>query len=158
MFAGLRECFNSRADLTVETSDWNSLVVFRTTPSEINCDATSSEVRVKSEGTLCAELSYATYLAIPAVIIPLQPGGNANLSRIVYNHCAAGASNFQIWMEVPVSLPNETGNGAVNGYGSTANNIRYIRVSASHIFRVLAALGYAIVRFFVSNVYNKVSL
>ncbi|XP_075247356.1 protein arginine N-methyltransferase 5-like [Convolutriloba macropyga] len=122
-FKTLRECFNSRADLTVETSDWNSLVVFRTTPSEINCDATSSEVRVKSEGTLCAELSYATYLAIPAVIIPLQPGGNANLSRIVYNHCAAGASNFQIWMEVPVALTNETGNGAVNGYGSTANNI-----------------------------------
>ena len=69
--SALRDCYNSRADLTVETVDWNSLVVFRASP-EINCDSISAEERRKSDEVLASDLSYATYLAVPAVIVSIK--------------------------------------------------------------------------------------
>ena len=102
--------------MTLDTVDWNNLVVFRTS-SDISCDHEIDDVRMTSEKRLLSEFTYASYLAVPAVFLSLSSKSNVNLARIVYNHCY-GLSNFTIWIEVPVCMEELTGaenGGEVNG-------------------------------------------
>ena len=80
-FADLKDCPEYRADLTLDTSDWNNLVVFRTS-SDISCDHELDDVRLRSEKKLLSEFAYASYLAVPAVLLslPSRVGNDMNYS------------------------------------------------------------------------------
>ena len=80
----LKDCPESRADLTLDTVDWNNLVVFRTS-SDISCDHDLDDVRLTSEKKLLSEFAYASYLAVPAVLLALPSRVGTELAQLLLN-------------------------------------------------------------------------
>jgi len=94
----------TRSDLLLASSDWNSLVVGRLSPT-IDVDSEVEHVRKNSESRLMQELKYASHLGLPAIQLKLCGLKHTNLARILSNYITKGA-NFQVWLQVPLTAPS----------------------------------------------------
>lgn len=94
----------TRSDLLLASSDWNSLVVGRLSPT-IDVDSEVEHVRKNSESRLMQELKYASHLGLPAIQLKLCGLKHTNLARILANYITKGA-NFQVWLQVPLTAPS----------------------------------------------------
>ncbi|KAH0535353.1 protein arginine N-methyltransferase 5 [Cotesia glomerata] len=95
----------TRADMVLNSSDWNALIVGKLSPY-INVDSPVQHVRENSEAMLAQELSLASHLSIPAITFKLQGGidKNVNLACII-NDKVVSVSNTQIWVQIPMENP-----------------------------------------------------
>jgi len=93
----------TRADVILNSSDWNSLVVGKLS-SYIDLDNEDEKVRKHSEKTLEQELSFAGHLGLPAVMISLRKK-SVNLARFLHNKVLLSPQNqarFYVWMRLPM--------------------------------------------------------
>ncbi|KAM6298204.1 LOW QUALITY PROTEIN: protein arginine N-methyltransferase 5, partial [Podargus strigoides] len=111
----------TRSDLLLSGRDWNTLIVGRLSPW-IRPDSPLDSVRRNSEAAMLQELDFGAYLGLPAFLLPLGPGGNPNLARLLCAHLHSGHHSAMFWgARVPLLAPenvredliqNEGGEGA----------------------------------------------
>ncbi|KAG8037995.1 hypothetical protein G9C98_006320 [Cotesia typhae] len=95
----------TRADMVLNSSDWNSLIVGKLSPY-INVDSPVQHVRENSEAMLAQELSLASHLSIPAITFKLQGDINKNINlACIINNKVVTVSNTQIWVQIPMENP-----------------------------------------------------
>ncbi|XP_052284761.1 protein arginine N-methyltransferase 5-like isoform X2 [Dreissena polymorpha] len=90
----------TRSDLCMTSSDWGSLVVGKTSPW-LELDSKVEHIRKNSELALKEELTYASHLGLPAILIPLKTGQIVNLARTINEHLQGGFFQQQFWIQVP---------------------------------------------------------
>ncbi|KAI6647232.1 Protein arginine N-methyltransferase 5-like [Oopsacas minuta] len=100
--ADKREEPMSRSDLTLSTNDWNQLIVGKIS-SWINLEHSSKKVRESHEKAFYEELSYATHLSIPAVLVELNSSDCENLSSSLVAYLQQ--TNQHVWVKVPLTYP-----------------------------------------------------
>jgi protein arginine N-methyltransferase 5 len=93
----------ARSDLLLNSSQWSSQVVGKTSPW-IDADSPSDAYRRDSEAALRQELSWAAHLSLHAVLLPPPKLGAANYARIV-NQFLGALSHTALWVRVPLVDP-----------------------------------------------------
>ena len=93
----------ARSDLLLNSSQWSSLVVGKTSPW-IDPDAASRPLRRDSEAALRQELAWAAHLSLHAVLLPPPALKAANYARLV-NQFLGALSHTALWVRVPVVAP-----------------------------------------------------
>lgn len=91
----------TRSDLCLSSTDWNNLVVGKVSPW-LRLDSPHYQIRRNSELALREELSYASHLGMPAVLIPVYSGECFNLARTLNEHILASYIPQQYWIQVPM--------------------------------------------------------
>lgn len=95
----------TRSDLLFPGGDWSSLVVGKVSPW-IDVD---SKCETRSRNAVCSlqqEMSFATHLSLPAVMMKLRSYRNARLAQLV-NDALISSHILQIWLSVPLKNPVE---------------------------------------------------
>ena len=93
----------ARSDLLLNSSQWSSQVVGKTSPW-IDPDAASRPLRRDSEAALRQELAWAAHLSLHAVLLPPPALKAANYARLV-NQFLGALSHTALWVRVPVVAP-----------------------------------------------------
>ncbi|CAG2240440.1 HSL7 [Mytilus edulis] len=88
----------TRSDMLLTGQDWNSLVALR------------------------QELTFASHLAIPSVLIPLKNGNITNLARILNEHLVNSYANQQYWIHVPTMSPRDQIDPLIEGQTEEIEN------------------------------------
>lgn len=92
----------TRSDLLLTSADWSSLIVGLLS-RHLNLESENAAVRRGAEETLKRELSFASHLGLPAIMVPLTKLNNANLARNIYGYMLkVGHSHGQVWLKVPM--------------------------------------------------------
>lgn len=98
----------SRSDLILTSQDWNRLVVGKLS-TYLEVDSEVEHVRKTSEAVFLQELEFASHLSLPAILLPLHPGNNLNLAKILYSKMSGGCT-YQVWIQVPI-MTRKSGHG-----------------------------------------------
>ncbi|XP_067002260.2 protein arginine N-methyltransferase 5 [Anabrus simplex] len=93
----------TRSDLILSSSDWNNLIVGKLSPY-IDVDSQDPAQRRHAEEVLTQELTYASHLSLPAILIALRNSNHVNLARIIHNKIQAGCA-YQIWVHLNMKNP-----------------------------------------------------
>jgi len=96
----------TRADVVLSGNDWGTYVVGRLDDESNGVDSRVPSIRKRSEIRLKEELRYASHLGLPAIMVKLRDGNCVNLARILSNTVAKDQGNQQVWVQVPMSVPN----------------------------------------------------
>ncbi|XP_045600789.2 protein arginine N-methyltransferase 5 [Procambarus clarkii] len=97
----------TRSDLLLSSSEWNSLIVGRISPTAIlNLESPVNSLRHNSEETITQELTFAAHLGLPAVMFSLSTERCTNIARIIHNRVVQGVC-YQVWVRVPMQAPEE---------------------------------------------------
>lgn len=98
----------SRSDLVLPSQDWSSLVTLRIS-KWIDVDSPVESFRKTCEKVLYQELSYASHVGVPAVILDVRSRRCVNLARMLHNYIMASTAYqlmFQAWLLVPMEAPS----------------------------------------------------
>ncbi|MDB9924768.1 protein arginine N-methyltransferase [bacterium] len=93
----------ARSDLLLNSSQWSSQVVGKTSPW-IDCDSASPPSRRDGEAALRQELMWAAHLSLHAVLLPHPGFSSANYARVV-NQFLGALFSTALWVRVPVVAP-----------------------------------------------------
>ncbi|XP_071172754.1 protein arginine N-methyltransferase 5-like [Mytilus galloprovincialis] len=111
----------TRSDMLLTGQDWNSLVVGKISPW-LQPDSRVDVIRKNSEAALRQELTFASHLAIPSVLIPLKNGNITNLARILNEHLVNSYANQQYWIHVPTMSPRDQIDPLIEGQTEEIEN------------------------------------
>lgn len=100
--AAKRNSAFTRSDMILSSQDWSTLVVGRLSVTHMDLDCKNEARRRHCEQMFVEELSYASHLTLPAIVIPLKNSNPVNLARHLRSRLSAGCS-YQIWMEVDLT-------------------------------------------------------
>ena len=93
----------TRSDLLLNSTQWSSQVVGKTSPW-IDADSASAPSRRDGEAALRQELMWAAHLSLHAVLLPTPSFSAANYARVV-NQFLSALSSTALWVRVPVVAP-----------------------------------------------------
>jgi len=93
----------ARSDLLLNSTQWSSQVVGKTSPW-IDCDSASVPNRRDGEAALRQELMWAAHLSLHAVLLPAPSCSATNYARVV-NQFLSALSSTALWVRVPVVAP-----------------------------------------------------
>ena len=93
----------ARSDLLLNSTQWSSQVVGKTSPW-IDADSASAPSRRDGEAALRQELMWAAHLSLHAVLLPTPSFSAANYARVV-NQFLSALSSTALWVRVPVVAP-----------------------------------------------------
>mmetsp|Transcript_3808 Transcript_3808/g.5845 ORF Transcript_3808/g.5845 Transcript_3808/m.5845 type:complete len:170 (-) Transcript_3808:1464-1973(-) len=92
----------TRTDLILNSQQWGTLIVGKLTEI-LDLDSEFLGTRRASEEIFKQEISWASHLSLPAVLLPeIEPEKYANFCRSL-NQVAHSISNLQLWVRVPTS-------------------------------------------------------
>jgi protein arginine N-methyltransferase 5 len=95
----------TRNDTVMTANDWAVLVVAKLSPW-IRLESGDPVIRSISEDGFFQELSLATHLGVPAVLIPLQSSHCVNLARCLHRPLLTSTQIY--WVHVPLVSPKLT--------------------------------------------------
>uniref|UniRef100_A0A915KPU6 Uncharacterized protein n=1 Tax=Romanomermis culicivorax TaxID=13658 RepID=A0A915KPU6_ROMCU len=112
----------SRPDLILRSSDWSRLIVAKISPW-IDVDSKNKKLRLFSQQALQEELSYYSYLCVPAILLELKRPKHPNLAKMI-NDFLESTSGPVVWAVVPTTIENSHGlpNGMSSGSGDSDVN------------------------------------
>ncbi|CAI9715887.1 protein arginine N-methyltransferase 5-like [Octopus vulgaris] len=94
----------TRSDLVLSSHDWSMFIGLKISPW-LQIDSTNEEIRRNSEQAFKQELTWATYLSVPVMIIELQNNKVTNMTRILNTHMIHSYWQQQYWIQVPLIAP-----------------------------------------------------
>ena len=109
----------ARSDLLLNSTQWSSQVVGKTSPW-IDADSASAPSRRDGEAALRQELMWAAHLSLHAVLLPTPSFSAANYARVV-NQFLSALSSTALWVRVPVVAP-EAEAAAARGDNETSES------------------------------------
>ncbi|PRP88838.1 hypothetical protein PROFUN_00306 [Planoprotostelium fungivorum] len=90
----------ARSDMLLSSGQWGSLIIGKISPW-IDLDSKDVYNRKNSERVLLQELSWASHLNLPALILPTPTHNSTNYAQVV-NRKLQGLMYMNLWMRVPL--------------------------------------------------------
>lgn len=94
----------SRTDRLLPSADWSRLIVGNVNDDALDVDSEIPHIAEKSKALLEQELGFGAHLGLPATLMKLPLGKNANLAAILCNKLQTGA--HQIWVNLHMVHPS----------------------------------------------------
>ncbi|XP_062607204.1 protein arginine N-methyltransferase 5-like [Saccostrea cucullata] len=104
----------TRSDLALSGQDWSTLIVGKTSPW-LQLDSRVEVIRKNSEAGFKQELAFASHLGLPAILIQLKHGRNANLARCLSEQLQAAYFQQQYWIQIPLVSARDQAENLIEG-------------------------------------------